>query len=256
MQPFSELLRQRDKRINNLNIYNMKRLINISVIAVLLSVLMIPCNVKAQNPDKIENRMEIIASTIAEELDTAQNFEQNVEKIAYKLKEKFENIDANTAVVYNEETRKTIEAKYDHEEEMMEHTLSIIAIIGGLLTGVIIFTLPIFFICYFIYRKRTIRYHIAEKAIEKNMTLPESFFAISEADKKSRLQSGLVWIGWGLGLMCLFLVCGSIKTAMIGLIPLFVGIAKLITYFVEDRNKNNNDKNINCFNDETDVEQI
>lgn len=43
---------------------------------------------------------------------------------------------------------------------------------------------------------------------------------------------------------------------MIGLIPLFVGIAKLITYFVEDRNKNNNDKNINCFNDETDVEQI
>lgn len=254
MQPFSKLLRQREKRINNLNIYNMKRLINISVIAVLLSVLMIPCNVKAQNPDKIENRMEIIAQTIAEELDTAKNFEQNVEKIAYKLKEKFENIDANTAVVYNEEARKTIEAKYDHEEEMMEHALSIIAVIGGLLTGLLCFVLPIFFICYFIYRKRTIRYRIAEKAIEKNMTLPESFFHVE--DKKSRLQSGLVWIGWGLGLICLFLVCDSIKTAMIGLIPLFVGIAKLITYFVEDRNKNNNDKNINCFNDETDVEQI
>lgn len=252
MQPFRKLLRQREKRINNLNIYNMKRLINISVIAVLLTVLMIPCNVKAQNTNEFENRMEIIAKTINEELDTTKNFEQNVEKIAYKLKEKFENIDANTAVVYNEEVRKTIEAKYDHEEEMMEHTLSKIAVIGGLLTGVVIFTLPIFFICYFIYRKRTIRYRIAEKAIEKNMTLPESFFQVE--DKKSRLQSGLVWIGWGLGLICLFLVCGSIKTAMIGLIPLFVGIAKLITYFVEDRNKNISENKTN--NEDTDVEQI
>ena len=87
------------------------------------------------------------------------------------------------------------------------------------------------------------------------MTLPESFFAIPEAEKKSRLQSGLVWIGWGLGLICLFAVCGSIKTAMIGLIPLFVGTAKLITYFVEDRKKDNNENN-NYSNDETDVEQI
>ncbi|MBR6639777.1 MAG: hypothetical protein IKL35_05370 [Muribaculaceae bacterium] len=233
----------------------MKRLINISAIAVLMAVLMFPCRVQAQNTDEFENRMEIIAETINEELDTTKNFEQNVEKIAYKLKEKFENIDANTTVVYNEEARKTIEAKYDHEEDMMEYALSIVAVIGGLLTGILIFVLPIFFICYFIYRKRTIRYRIAEKAIEKNMTLPDSFFAIPEADKKSRLQSGLVWIGWGLGLICLFLVCSSIKTAMIGLIPLFVGVAKLITYFVEDRKKDNNDNN-NYSNDETDVEQI
>jgi uncharacterized membrane protein HdeD (DUF308 family) len=216
---------------------------------------MLPCRVQAQNTDEFENRMEIIAKTINEELDTTKNFEQNVEKIAYKLKEKFENIDANTAVVYNEEARKTIEAKYDHQEEMMEYTIQIVAVIGGLLTGILIFTLPIFFICYFIYRKRTIRYRIAEKAIEKNMTLPESFFAIPEAEKKSRLQSGLVWIGWGLGLICLFAVCGSIKTAMIGLIPLFVGVAKLITYFVEDRKKDNNENN-NYSNDGTDVEQI
>lgn len=233
----------------------MKRLINISVFAVLMTALMFPCKIQAQNTDEFENRMEIIAETINEELDTTKNFEQNVEKIAYKLKEKFENIDANTTVVYNEEARKTIEAKYDHEEEMMEHTLNIVAVIGGLLTGILIFVLPIFFICYFIYRKRTIRYRIAEKAIEKNMTLPESFFAIPEAEKKSRLQSGLVWIGWGLGLICLFAVCGSIKTAMIGLIPLFVGTAKLITYFVEDRKKDNNENN-NYSNDETDVEQI
>jgi uncharacterized membrane protein HdeD (DUF308 family) len=216
---------------------------------------MLPCRVQAQNTDEFENRMEIIAKTINEELDTTKNFEQNVEKIAYKLKEKFENVDANTAVINNEEMRKTIEAKYDHQEEMMEYTIQIVAVIGGLLTGVLIFTLPIFFICYFIYRKRTIRYRIAEKAIEKNMTLPESFFAIPEAEKKSRLQSGLVWIGWGLGLICLFAVCGSIKTAMIGLIPLFVGVAKLITYFVEDRKKDNNENN-NYSNDETDVEQI
>ena len=80
----------------------MKRLINISVFAVLVTVLMLPCRVQAQNTDEFENRMEIIAETINEELDTTKNFEQNVEKIAYKLKEKFENIDANTTVVYNE----------------------------------------------------------------------------------------------------------------------------------------------------------
>lgn len=234
----------------------MKRLINISVFAVLMTALMLPCRVQAQNTNEFENRMEIIAKTIAEELDTTKNFEQNVEKIAYKLKEKFENVDANTVIINSEEMRKTIEAKYDHQGDMMEYTIEIIAIIGGLLTGVLIFTLPIFFICYFIYRKRTIRYHIVEKAIEKNITLPESFYMTPEADKKSRLQSGLVWIGWGLGLICLFAVCGSVKTAMIGLIPLFVGAAKLITYFVEDRKKDNNDNNNNCSNDETDVEQI
>lgn len=227
----------------------MKRLINIAVIAVFMTLSITSC--QAHDSDKIEQNMEIIATTINEELDTTQNFEQNVEKIAYKLKEKFENVDANTPIIYNEEARKTIEAKYDHQEEMMEYTISIIAIIGGLLTGILICVLPIFFICYFIYRKRTIRYRIAEKAIEKNMTLPESFFALPEDYKKSRLQSGLVWIGWGLGLICLFLVCDSIKTAMIGLIPLFVGTAKLITYFVEDRNNDNK-----ALKEEEDAEQI
>ena len=44
----------------------MKRLINISVFAVLMTVLMLPCRVKAQNTDEFENREEIIAQTIVE----------------------------------------------------------------------------------------------------------------------------------------------------------------------------------------------
>lgn len=79
---------------------------------------------------------------------------------------------------------------------------------------------------------------IVEKAIESNYPLPDDFFKAPKLHK-SRLQSALVWLAWGIGVIAFFLIVSGINNTVyaIGLIPLLVGAAKLITYFVEDRKK-------------------
>lgn len=98
-------------------------------------------------------------------------------------------------------------------------------------------------IVFFIIRGITIgrRDHnkLIEKAIESNYPLPDNFFNAPKRTK-SRLQSGLVWLAWGLGIISIFLIISDDTVYAIGLIPLFVGVAKLITYFVEDRKKEDN----------------
>lgn len=97
--------------------------------------------------------------------------------------------------------------------------------------------LIVFFIIRGITSRQREHNKLIEKAIENNYPLPDNFF---DAPKhhKSRLQSSLVWLAWGIGLMGFFYIVDPTETAYsIGLIPLLVGVAKLITYFVEDHKK-------------------
>lgn len=104
----------------------------------------------------------------------------------------------------------------------------------------------IFIIVRFMFKKVQSRNRIIEKAIENNAQLPEDFF--KSHIEKSRLESALVWIAWGIGIALVLLVLNinneenAQNTYILGLIPFLVGIAKLITYFVEDHN-NNQDEN-------------
>ena len=95
-------------------------------------------------------------------------------------------------------------------------------------------------IVFFIIRGITIRQRehnkLIEKAIECNYPLPDDFFKAPKRHR-SRLQSALVWIAWGVGIISFCLIMSNDTVYAIGLIPLLVGIAKLITYFVEDRKK-------------------
>lgn len=81
---------------------------------------------------------------------------------------------------------------------------------------------------------------LIEKAIDNNYPLPNNFFEAPKQNK-SRLQSALVWLAWGIGIIAFCLIISGAKNTAyaIGLIPLLVGSAKLITYFVEDRKKGN-----------------
>lgn len=118
------------------------------------------------------------------------------------------------------------------------HKVQLVAIIFGTVTGALIIILPVFLICYFIYRRRTIRYRIIEKAIENNVQLPSEFYKGEEArPRRSRLQSALVWIAWGVGIILFLLIADGTDGIGFGIIPILVGIAKLITYIVEDRKK-------------------
>ena len=48
-----------------------------------------------------------------------------------------------------------------------------------------------------------------------------------------------MWLAWGVGIIAFCLIVSGAKDTVfaIGFIPLLVGVAKLITYFVEDRKK-------------------
>lgn len=93
--------------------------------------------------------------------------------------------------------------------------------------------------------RRRSREQLIAMAIERGYALPDGFYDTTKT--KSRLQSGLVWLMWGIGLIIVLTCLGSPSLGTIGIIPLLVGVAKLITYYVEDRPsaKNDNDSESN-----------
>ncbi len=74
-------------------------------------------------------------------------------------------------------------------------------------------------------------------AIEKGHPAPE--FPITPVSKFGALKAGLIWIGVGIGLilMVLFEEIFGWSGISIGFIPLLVGIALLIGWFVEKNSK-------------------
>ncbi len=155
-----------------------------------------------------------------------------------------DSINAQQVILENHNYSEWVElekVRLSYEDDMMAYYVGIIAIISSCIMIVLICAIPVFLICSFIYRKRTYRYRIIEKAIENNIPIPESILTDWESqnkgnEKSSQLQSALVWIAWGLGIIIFFLICGLYEMAGISSIPLLVGMAKLITYFIERRN--------------------
>ena len=75
---------------------------------------------------------------------------------------------------------------------------------------------------------------LIEIAIKSNYPLPDNFFSKPQTSR-TRLQSALVWLACGIGSIVFFLIVFDDALYAIGIIPLLIGIAKLITYYVEDR---------------------
>lgn len=81
-------------------------------------------------------------------------------------------------------------------------------------------------------------FQLYEKALDAGKELPESFFNQSNNEQKSHLLKGMIWMGSGLGISigALYLM-GKDSPWGFGLIPFFVGIAYLISYFIEKPDK-------------------
>ena len=94
--------------------------------------------------------------------------------------------------------------------------------------------LIIFFALRAITSRQRERNKLIEIAIKSNYPLPDNFFSNPQTSR-TRLQSALVWLACGIGTIAFFLVIFDDALYAIGIIPLLIGIAKLITYFVEDR---------------------
>jgi len=117
-----------------------------------------------------------------------------------------------------------------------------IAVFIPIVAIVMSLSIPIVFAIVDYRRRRDIveAYHKERMAaIERGMDLPplpESFFRSLNTDRKPRhLLSGMIWLFVGLGLFVPLREVASHDVAWFALIPVGVGLALLIYYFVEGR---------------------
>lgn len=114
-----------------------------------------------------------------------------------------------------------------------ETVIAVIAILAIFVFPLVSLIAIVWLIIWFSTRKSRDRNRLVAMSIERGIPLPPDYF---RQIQRSRLQSGLVWVMWGIGIAVFFLIAVGAKTAaVLGLIPFLVGAAKLITYFVEDR---------------------
>ena len=118
----------------------------------------------------------------------------------------------------------------------------VIAVFIPIIAIVMSLSIPIVFAIVDYRRRRDIvEAHHKERmaAIERGMDLPplpESFFRSFNNDRKPRhLLSGMIWTFVGAGLLIALRAVASEDVAWFALMPIGVGLALLIYYFVEGR---------------------
>jgi hypothetical protein len=88
------------------------------------------------------------------------------------------------------------------------------------------------------------RFRLFEKAIEAGKDLPDSFFRKPESEAASNLLKGLIWTGVGIGIAIgAYDLMGEHSPWGFGLIPALIGIAYLVSYYIEQRAKKNAGEN-------------
>lgn len=170
-----------------------------------------------------------------------------------EMKDKFDKIDAEAiseTVVYeapNDSCTETAIEVGDIDTDSCRDSKSswdwsLLIPIFGIIFGVTVpfaaLVLIIYFICKAAGQYKRLRYETIARAAEAGHPLPPAFYRSESRSPSRRLQSGIVWIGWGLAFALLGPVAdwgeGWIAIAMV---PLFIGISRLAVYFLEERKK-------------------
>lgn len=111
--------------------------------------------------------------------------------------------------------------------------IPIIAIIFGTAIPAATLVLIVFFICQSSRQKARDKNDVIRRAVEAHYPLPPGFYK-SDAPLY-RLQSGIGWIGWGLGITLLYIFGLGTIWLPLGIILSFIGLSRLAVYFVTRR---------------------
>ena len=207
----------------------MKRLVYFLVVALIANISLSSCQRKAISQEEIDEfsrqinaKLEQIDNKTTSDSNAFINDSSSADSIV-KIKTEKENQKAEITIIQHKNDGENFSGVF----------IVFIAIATPFACAVLI----VFFIIRGITSRQREHNKLIEKAIENNYPLPDNFFDAPKRHK-SRLQSSLVWLAWGIGTMGFFYIVDPTETAYsIGLIPLLVGAAKLITYFIEDRKK-------------------
>ena len=205
----------------------MRRLVYFVIIALIASISLSSCQRKAITQEEIDE----LNRQISEKLAMVKNNDDTTTSITIDTASTDSTIKINTPK-NDKKTEITIIQGHNDGGNLGIVLVIFTALIIPFVSAVLI----VFFIIRGITSRQREHNKLIEKAIECNYPLPNDFFKAPK-QHKSRLQSALVWLAWGIGIISFCLIMSNDTVYAIGLIPLLVGIAKLITYFIEDRKK-------------------
>ncbi len=112
-------------------------------------------------------------------------------------------------------------------------------ILGGLAI-LLIFGTPIMLVAAFLYaghRKRRLASDMAGQFLANGQPVPPEVWRglAGDATPRNNLHKGMIMLGLGLGIFLCFWLIGSPEAAYLGLIPLFIGIAQLLIWKLEEQ---------------------
>lgn len=117
-------------------------------------------------------------------------------------------------------------------DEIGDNIVPLVAVaLGVIIPGAV--TVMVFFLIFRYLRQRRLdRYHVIEHSIDKGVVLPDSFYMAESNKNTNTPRSAIVWIGWGIALIVFFLGISAEELTALGIIPLFIGIARGVTYLI------------------------
>ena len=205
----------------------MRRLVYFLTIALIASISLSSCQRKAITQEEINE----LNRQISEKLAMVKNNDDTTTSITIDTASTDSTIKINTP----KNDKKTEITIIQGHKDWGKFGV-VLVVFSALIAPFVCAVLIVFFIIRGITSRQREHNKLIEKAIECNYPLPNDFFKAPK-QHKSRLQSALVWLAWGIGIISFCLIMSNDTVYAIGLIPLLVGIAKLITYFIEDRKK-------------------
>lgn len=116
-------------------------------------------------------------------------------------------------------------------------SVAIVAIISGIAVPFGTLILIIYVICRSFTVRKRMKYDLIMRAIDAGHPLPPEFYMTDGPRNRNKLQSGIVWIGWGLALIILGLMRSRSVLIAAGMIPSFIGLSRLAVFYIEQKNE-------------------
>lgn len=192
------------------------------------------CQFSASATDRAAEVGEVVKDRAAE-VDAA--VKDRVAQLESRI-QALDSISQETVVVSQE--RKSEQRMFPFRDrqvsQICDMIISVVAILAVPLAAIIILLI----VMHSRRRRLLDKYAVIESAMRSGVELPEVFYTgQSRYDISLRtLHSALIWVACGATLMIFFIVVESEEMSALMTLPIFVGIVKLIVYFVGKHQQN------------------
>jgi uncharacterized protein YjbJ (UPF0337 family) len=189
---------------------------------------------------ELENKIKgKVLSIIGDIIDAADDdlSEDEREEIKSEIKEAIQEIKEVTEGIDDDSHSIVIGSDgggiWDDGISLIEALIPITAI-------VFTFGMPIMIVAvvlYSSYRKKRLMHDTIDQYVSSGKDIPPEVLKglQKEVTPKNNLHRGLVMSGVGLGIFACFAVIGTLSAAAFGLIPLFIGLAQLLIWKLEEK---------------------